>query len=249
MKPKYYAVRRGRAPGIYTTWDAALAQVNGFQGAVYKGFATRQEAEDFLAGKAPARATTPVPAAAPKTGQPGLFSAPLPAPADDPATAGWNRATLFTDGGCINNPGPGGWGAVLISVAGRKELSGGFRLTTNNRMELMACIAGLEALPEPHRVTLIADSRYLIHGLSSGAARRWQHNGWINHGHPVPNADLWARLLAAAARHALQYEWVRGHTGHPENERCDALATAAALRPDQPVDVGYEQAGDLLDGE
>ncbi|HEY9088395.1 MAG TPA: ribonuclease HI [Anaerolineaceae bacterium] len=240
MKPKYYAVRRGRAPGIYTTWEETLAQVSGFPGAVYKGFFTRQDAEDFLAGKTPVSTPTPVSSSRPPVEQPGLFSAPLPVDADDPQTAGWKTATLFTDGGCISNPGPGGWGAVLVSGAGRKELSGGFRLTTNNRMELMACIAGLEALKEPCRVTLIADSRYVINGLSSGSARRWQHQGWINHGRSVPNADLWARLLAAAAQHALRFEWIRGHTGHPENERCDALATAAALRPDLPVDPGYE---------
>jgi len=228
MKLKYYAVRRGRAPGIYTTWEQTLAQVSGFAGAEYKGFATRREAEEFLEGKIPA----------PQVEQLGLFAPPLQAGHAD--TAGWPEVALYTDGGCITNPGPGGWGAVLISHGARRELSGGFRLTTNNRMELMACIAGLETLTEPCHVTLVADSRYLIHGLGSGAARRWQQRGWVNSGRPVPNADLWARLLAAAASHDLRFEWVRGHTGHPENERCDQLATQAALQPDLPVDPGYE---------
>ena len=241
MKPKYYAVRRGHKPGIYTTWEETSAQVTGFPGAVYKGFATRQEALDFVAGKATLSAPTPVRAPIPPPAQPGLFATPAPARAVDPRTAGWEEVTLYTDGGCIRNPGPGGWGAVLVRGEKRKELSGGFRLTTNNRMELMACIAGLESLAEPCRVKLVADSRYLIHGLSSGAARRWQQKGWVNSGRPVPNADLWARLLTAAARHALEYEWVRGHTGHKENERCDQLATQSALQPGLPVDKGYEE--------
>lgn len=231
MKPKYYAVRRGRRPGIYTTWSEASAHVAGFAGAEFRGFATRAEAEDYMAGKQPA----------PKNEQLGLFAPPLPS-AHGGESAAWPQVNAYTDGSSIGNPGPGGWGAVLVASGGRKELSGGFRRTTNNRMELMACIAALEALDEPRRVTLVSDSRYLLNGLGSGAARRWQQHGWVNRGQPVPNADLWGRLLAAAARHEVRYEWVRGHTGHPENERCDQLATQAAQQPNLPPDEGYESA-------
>ena len=150
------------------------------------------------------------------------------------------RVTLYTDGGCIRNPGPGGYGAVLLYDSHRRELSGGFRRTTNNRMEIFAAIAGLEALKEPCGVTLVSDSQYLVYAIQKGWARRWQANGWRRSSkEKAINPDLWERLLKLCAVHDVRFQWVRGHAGHGENERCDELAKAAAKGPDLPMDAGY----------
>jgi ribonuclease HI len=134
---------------------------------------------------------------------------------------------IFTDGACSGNPGPGGWGAVLRHGEVEKELSGGEAPTTNNRMELMAAIGGLEALKRPCRVRLYTDSQYLRDGITRWLPA-WKARGWRTADKkPVKNIDLWQRLEAAAAPHEVEWHWVRGHSGHPENERADALARAA----------------------
>jgi ribonuclease HI len=135
---------------------------------------------------------------------------------------------LFTDGACKGNPGPGGWGVVIRAGTREKELSGGEPLTTNNRMELMAAIRGLEALTRPCHVALYTDSLYVRDGIT-----KWIH-GWLKNGwrtadrKPVKNAELWQELVDATAPHRIDWHWVKGHAGHPENERADALASAAA---------------------
>lgn len=135
------------------------------------------------------------------------------------------RIELYTDGACSGNPGPGGWGAVLRYGTRERELSGGEKSTTNNRMELTAVIKGLEALKEPCEVRLVTDSKYVADGLSKGWARTWQKNGWRKADKkPALNPDLWERLLQLSDIHRLDIEWVKGHAGHPENERCDRLA-------------------------
>lgn len=132
---------------------------------------------------------------------------------------------MFTDGACSGNPGTGGWGAILRYGAREKELSGGERETTNNRMELTAVISGLEALKEPCRVMLTTDSKYVADGITKGWARSWQKNNWRKADKkPALNSDLWERLLALLEVHQVTIEWVKGHAGHPENERCDRLA-------------------------
>lgn len=134
---------------------------------------------------------------------------------------------LFTDGACSGNPGPGGWGAILRYNGIERELSGGEENTTNNRMELTAAIEGLSALKEPCRVRLVTDSRYVADGIGKGWAASWRKNGWRKADKkPALNADLWEKLLLLTERHTVEIEWVRGHNGHPENERCDALAVA-----------------------
>jgi ribonuclease HI len=135
---------------------------------------------------------------------------------------------IFTDGACKGNPGPGGWGALIRAGEKEKELSGGEALTTNNRMELMAAIEGLNALKRPCRVIVSTDSNYVKDGITKWV-HGWKRNGWRTADRkPVKNVELWQALLEAAARHQVEWRWVRGHNGHPENERADALACAAA---------------------
>ena len=132
---------------------------------------------------------------------------------------------IFTDGACSGNPGPGGWGAILRYKAHEKELSGGEAETTNNRMELMALIAALEQLKEPCEIDLCSDSQYVINGLQKGWAKGWRARGWKKADKsPALNSDLWARLLDLSEAHTIHYNWIKGHAGHPENERCDRLA-------------------------
>ena len=140
------------------------------------------------------------------------------------ATAAKPHVVVYTDGGCTPNPGPGGWGAILISGKHRKELSGGEPETTNNRMELMAAIAALEALKKPSRVELHTDSQYVHKGIES-YIHGWKKNGWKTADKkPVKNVELWQRLDAARLRHEVHWRWVKGHAGHAENERADELA-------------------------
>jgi ribonuclease HI len=142
---------------------------------------------------------------------------------------------IFTDGACKGNPGPGGWGVILRLGHHEKELSGHNPATTNNRMELTAVIRALEALKEPCRVSLHTDSRYVIDGIT-GWVFGWQKNGWKNAAKkPVANADLWQDLLLAVKPHRIEWIWVKGHDGHPENERADRLASDAALDGDQSL--------------
>lgn len=135
---------------------------------------------------------------------------------------------IATDGACKGNPGPGGWGALIRSGTHEKELSGGEALTTNNRMELMAAIEALNALKRPCAVTLSTDSRYVMDGLTKWI-HGWKRNGWRTADKkPVKNAELWQALVAAAERHQIEWKWVKGHAGHPDNERADKLASDAA---------------------
>lgn len=148
--------------------------------------------------------------------------------------------TIHTDGACLGNPGPGGYGIVLRYGDHRRELSGGYRRTTNNRMELIAAIKALQALTRPSQVILHSDSRYVVDAIEKDWAKKWQANGWRrNQREPALNPDLWQTLLELCARHQVQFRWVRGHAGNAENECCDRLAVAAARQPDLLEDVGY----------
>lgn len=147
---------------------------------------------------------------------------------------------IHTDGACLGNPGPGGYGVVLRYGEARRELSGGYRRTTNNRMELMAVIKALAALKEPCRVVLHSDSRYVVDAMEKGWAAKWQANGWRRNKRELAvNPDLWEALLELCGQHRVEFRWVRGHSGDAENERCDRLAVAAARQADLPEDVGY----------
>lgn len=147
---------------------------------------------------------------------------------------------IYTDGACLGNPGPGGYGIVLRYGDHRREISGGYRLTTNNRMELMAAIKALQALTRPIPVILHSDSRYLVDAMEKGWAKKWRANGWRrNKREKTLNPDLWETLLDLCTEHVVQFRWVRGHAGEAENERCDSLAMQAARQPDLPPDLGY----------
>jgi ribonuclease HI len=151
--------------------------------------------------------------------------------------------SIYTDGACLGNPGPGGYGIILVYGKNRKELSGGYRLTTNNRMELMAAIQSLAALTEPCQVQLYSDSQYLVEAMEKGWAHRWKANNWYrNKQEKAANQDLWQELLNLCQEHTVRFVWIRGHDGHPENELCDKLAFAAAHAPELPSDEGYAKS-------
>lgn len=153
------------------------------------------------------------------------------------------EVTIYTDGAAVPNPGRGGYGVVLRFGEHSKELSGGYALTTNNRMELMAVIVGLEALRERCKVKLHSDSKYITNAVTSGSAFRWRANGWgMNETKSklAKNADLWERLLSAFEKHDVEMVWVKGHAGIDDNERCDQLALAASQLSELPPDTGYD---------
>jgi ribonuclease HI len=240
-KKQFYAVVKGRKPGIYERWSGsggAEEQVRGFAGAVYRGFATLQEAQYYLR-------TGGV-----MTEQPALFAANPAAGAPQAKPQAEYRADLeagkvviFTDGASTGNPGPGGYGIVMIAGDARKELSGGFRCTTNNRMELMGVITALQALKQRSRVVVYSDSRYVVESVEKGWARRWRSRGWMRNAEErAENPDLWARLLDLLDQHSVEFRWVRGHASQPENERCDRLAVQAARQKNLPEDEGFTRS-------
>lgn len=149
---------------------------------------------------------------------------------------------IHCDGACSGNPGPGGYGVVLKYFEHRKELSGGFRRTTNNRMELLGAIVGLESVKKKsYAIKLVSDSKYLVNAVNNKWLRGWKRNGWRTKAkEPVKNIDLWRRLDALLSRHEVELVWIKGHAGEPENERCDQLAVAARDGADLPPDDGYE---------
>lgn len=214
MAKKFYAVKRGRKTGLFTVWAECAAQVKGFQGAVYKGFMTEEEARAWLGG-ADARTEQPRVAAE--------MAAPSAPDAD---------YIIHTDGSCLRNPGgAGGWAAVIETAAtgAVEEKSGGDPETTNNRMELTAALMALSAVPEGARVALYTDSQYLKNAFTKFWLPAWKKRGWKKaDGEPVLNQDLWVQLDAAFAARQVQFHWVKGHAGNPRNERCDALARAEA---------------------
>jgi len=216
---KFYAVKRGRRTGIFTVWAECSTQVQGFQGAVYKGFMTETEARDWLDG--------------------GL--------SEDSAKSGAARSAkkidesaeridadyiVHTDGSCLCNPGgAGGWAAVIETVATGEvaEYSGGDPKTTNNRMELTAALEAITAVPEGAHIALYTDSQYLKNAFTKFWLPAWKKRGWKKaDGQPVLNQDLWMKLDAAFAARRVQFHWVKGHAGNPRNERCDELARAEA---------------------
>jgi ribonuclease HI len=226
QQPKFYAVLKGHEPGIYLTWDACREQVEGYSGAAFKAFPTRSGAEEYLGIVRPPQkqdgALTVVHAEVTK------------------------QVIIYSDGACIRNPGPGGYGVVISFKNQRRELSAGFRLTTNNRMEILGCIVGLQALKEPCAVVVYSDSRYVVDAMSKSWAVKWRKNNWKRRDEQgnwkdVLNRDLWIQMLDLNDKHRIKFEWVRGHAGNEGNERCDQLARAAATGSTLGIDVAYEK--------
>lgn len=236
-----YIVVRGARPGVYTRWageGGAEEQVMGFPGALYKGFRNQTEAARWLRELKLRREELPRQAAQLLEADAG--DAEIEARIQAAHEQG--KVVLFTDGACARNPGPGGYGAVLLFGNRRKEVSGGYRRTTNNRMELTACIMGLKQLKRPSHVVVFSDSRYLVEGMSGAKAARWQAAGWRRGSNQtVENADLWEELLRLCAAHQVEFFWVKGHAEYRENMRCDEMATRAARDAATRVDVGFEE--------
>ncbi|MDJ0621942.1 MAG: ribonuclease HI [Desulfocapsaceae bacterium] len=237
-KKKWYAVKCGKEPGIYTTWAEAEVQVKGFPKARFKGFATKKEAESWLSGKAPVGDSSKA-----KKNQKRLPN--HKATRQTAAVEEFDekdKLIIHTDGGALNNPGPGGYGVVIQRDGEVKELCGGYRLTTNNRMELMACIVALRevnksALP----IILYSDSSYVVNGIRKGWAKSWRKKGWLKaDGKPALNQDLWSELLDWTEKLPVTFRWVKGHAGNPMNERCDKLAVSCARGSNLGIDRGYE---------
>jgi ribonuclease HI len=239
-KKQYYIVIQGRQPGLYDRWfgeEGAKEQVDGLVDAVYKGFYTLQEAAEWLHEL---HAET-MPGLAPDLVELLELRPEQPQYEGPSALLEAGKILIYTDGGALDNPGPGGYGVVLRYKGHRKELSGGFRRTTNNRMELLACIEGLQALRFRCSVVLYSDSKYVVHGMTKGWAERWQAKGRrLNDDQDVKNADLWEQLVDLCQQHEVKFRRIRGHGGNTDNEHCDQLAMAAARRQNLPADVAFE---------
>lgn len=232
---KYYAVIRGFKPGIYDTWygdDGAEIQVKGFSNPIYKGFKSFGEAQKWM-NSFEGNGEAIYKQMAPKYLSQVIYS--------EIENAGDN-VIIYTDGGSLGNPGPGGFGAVIIKGKKISEKSGGYRLTTNNRMELMACIVALENIKPKSSVILYSDSRYVVDAIAKGWAKRWQANSWMrNKTEPAKNSDLWQRLLDLCDQSSVDFKWIKGHANIPGNERCDQLAKQAAMSGDLPADKIFEK--------
>ncbi|MCF7809111.1 MAG: ribonuclease HI [Candidatus Marinimicrobia bacterium] len=226
---KIYAIFKGHQPGLYDTWDEASAQVKGFKGAVYKSFSSREEAILWLR-QCVLDEQEPV--------SEQLIDLIKTV---DPAEKRDKRIIIHTDGGASPNPGKGGYGIVLAHGQHRKELSAGYKLTTNNRMEMMAVIVALRSLKQPSEVTLFTDSKYVVDSISKGWAKKWRSMGWRrSDGQLAENIDLWEQLLLLLDDHAVEFKWVKGHAGNKENERCDQLVEKARKSAKLLVDEGYK---------
>ena len=205
MVKKYYAVKKGRHPGIYKTWTECQKEVNGYPNAKFKSFLTLEGANEWL-----------------QTTGNTVTSTKAVNYSDD--------ILVYTDGGCSGNPGPGGWACVIIAEGQARQLSGGEKLTTNNKMELMAAISALSAIKNTARfqgipVEVNIDSQYVKNGITQWIFS-WKKKGWKKgDGAPALNVDLWEEILQLLSVHKVSFVWVKGHDGHAYNERCDKLAT------------------------
>ncbi len=238
LKNKIYAIFQGKKPGIYSTWDEASEQVQGFKGAKYKSFASYDEAIIWLR-ECTLTTTDPV-----DEHLITLIKSQIDK-SESPGSSTRNsdeKIIIHTDGGASPNPGKGGYGVVLQKGKQRKELSSGYELTTNNRMEMMACIVALQALNEPSKVVLHTDSKYVVDSISKGWVKRWQSKDWKkSDGKLAENIDLWKKLLALLEKHQVDFRWVKGHAGNVENERCDTLVNEARKSKSLLQDKGYHK--------
>jgi len=216
-KKSFYAVIKGHGPTpyIYTSWPECQKAINGYKGAVFKGFSTKDEALQFIHGE--------------KKEQLNLLTEE-----NNKKVSNEQNIIVYTDGGCLYNPGgPGGYGIVICFPDGQvQELSGGLSNTTNNRMEMLAVIKALEYLPAKSSILLHTDSQYVRNAIEKKWVYKWQKNNWMRTPTEVAkNSDLWQTILQLLNKHQVRFLWVKGHAGIPENERCDQLATLAMQKP------------------
>jgi len=238
MTKKIYAVFQGHQPGLFDSWEKASQQVKNFKGAKYKSFSHRDSAitwlrECVLAAKEPvAQHIIDII----KTQNDKVTSA---SKATNPGLNG--KIIIHTDGGASPNPGVGGYGVVMQKGSRRKELSAGYQLTTNNRMEMMAVIVALQTLNESSDVELYTDSKYVVDSITKRWVYGWKKRGWKkSDGKRPENVDLWEVIIPLLEEHQVEFHWVKGHAGHAENERCDVLVSEARKNKNLFVDTGYK---------
>ena len=241
-KKQYYVVVNGQKPGIYSKWfgvGEAAEQVEGFPEAVYKGFYTREEAINWLR-EFPLETLLKLAPNLVEYLDENVDTLPsLIEMITELLKA--ETVVIFTDGSVNAYSGAGGYGIILKYKESVKELSGGFRKTTNNRMEIIACIESLRALKKKSDVVVFSDSQYVVNGISKGWAEKWRAQNWMrNDKEKAENSDLWAQLLDLCNQHDVEFRWVKGHNGTKWNERCDQLALEAAQKRNLPVDEGFE---------
>jgi ribonuclease HI len=241
-KKSIYVVVNGRKPGIYSEWAGpgkAAEQVEAFPKAIYKGFYTQEEGLNWLKEFSPEALRKLAPNLLEVLNRQSDTSPTLPETVTELLKSG--KVVMFVDGSASSVSGAGGFGVILKYKESVKELSGGFRRTTNNRMEIVACIEGLKALKRKSDVVVFSDSQYVVNSISKGWAKRWRTQNWMrNDEERAENPDLWVRLLELCDRHSVEFRWVKGHNGTKENERCDQLALQAAQQGDLPADEGFE---------
>lgn len=238
MAKKFYAVRKGRTTGIFTDWMRCKASIDGFQGARYKGFETREEAENWMQGDDPCdgKAGKSVHAKEIKTGTSGslasLFQNASANPSGSNTRISSDSHLIYTDGSCLKNPaGPGGWAVCIIDpndIRGYRLLSGSTPSTTNNRMEMTAVIEALRAIPIGDKLTIVTDSQYVKNGITKWIFS-WKRRGWKkSDGQAVLNQDLWIEMDRLMQTHKVDFQWVKGHAGNRFNEICDMTAKMEA---------------------
>ncbi len=234
-KSKFYVVWEGREQGVFNSWEKCKESIDGFRGARYKSFPTREEADKaFIEGQSTSH---------PKMKKEYAFSEEFVK-----ELLGKGHIVIFTDGGALGNPGKGGYGAVLQFLKNgkivRKEISGGFRNTTNNRMEISAVIKALESLKTKDLyIDVFSDSKYVVDANNKNWAKKWKSNGWIKSDkEEAKNIDLWETLLKLTEEFKVSFYWVKGHSGVEENERCDELANIEMAKNELPIDEVYENS-------
>ncbi|MBT6759923.1 MAG: ribonuclease HI [Candidatus Marinimicrobia bacterium] len=238
MSKKVYAVFQGHQPGLFDSWDEASLQVKGFKGATYKSFPSQAAAIAWL-WECVLNAKEPVAQ---------ILIDLIKAQTDNGSntsnlslTKPNGKIIIHTDGGASPNPGVGGYGVVLQQGKRRKELSAGYQLTTNNRMEMMAVIVALQSLNGSSEVLLHTDSKYVVDSITKRWVYGWKQRGWKKSDGKRPvNVDLWEVLIELLDGHQVEFRWVKGHAGNIENERCDALVTEARKMKNLLVDTGYK---------
>lgn len=237
MSKKVYAVFQGHQPGMYNSWDEASVQVQGFKDAKYKSFPREVEAIEWLR-ECVLQAKEPVAQQLIDLIKKHNHAREIEQKSSLPDSKG--AIIIHTDGGASPNPGIGGYGVVLQKGSRRKELSAGYKHTTNNRMEMMAVIVALQTLNESSTVVLHTDSKYIVDSVSKRWVYGWRKRGWKkSDGKRPENVDLWEVLIALLEKHEVEFRWVKGHAGNTENERCDALVAEARQNKNLLLDTGY----------